>query len=264
MKRLLTIFLALIFSLTMVGAFGCISLNPNTGNPNPPDNPPGPQEPVDPGESGVWLKVSYAGESTDHYRPVFDVFDMIKLEVKTSNTPGWYLEYVVHDPHQAVIDAGQNITFYAGSTLLATIIYTNGVESITKTINTYQAAWNEPMDLYLTSDDVSNGYRAVNSYKFRLSTGKVLELAPICVVESKPFYDAEIEEIIIEDESIVHYDPITRTLVPLKAGETKVVIEGRWRTYTSSSYEGLSTMVGREGLTGSLGLKRELTITVYD
>lgn len=256
MKRLLTIFLALIFSLTMVGAFGCNS--PETG----PDEPVIPGEPPEPQGPEVWLEVNIHGKSTDNYRPVCDVFDTVNLDIKTSNTPGWYIEHVVHNPESAAVDAANNVTFYNNSTILVTVIYTNGVESITKTVNIYQSHWYAAMDLYLTKKDIDNGYRAVNSYIIRASNA--LELTPICVIKEKPYYDTEIEEVIIEDESIIYYDPITCTLVPLKAGETKVVVEGRWHTYTSSSYteSGSQSFKGREGLLGSLGLRRELTIKV--
>ena len=197
------------------------------------------------------------------------------FDIKTSKTPGWWIEYENSSPTGTMTDQG--VLILPSSTNLVNVVYTNGVERIVRTINLYAYNPNAPIDLILTEAESKNGY--VLKTKFIVNLGEKIVLSPSILYNNKEYRDGSIENVTIEDESIVSYDAEKLEFNALKVGTTKVVVDAtiwgiRWYTYHRADmcfyhvYQGLQDdpdIPGRnQNLIGSAGLRRQFTIEVVE
>ena len=73
------------------------------------------------------------------------------FDVKTSKTPGWWIEYENSSSSGTMTDDG--VLIFPASTNLINVVYTNGVERIVRTLNIYAYNPNAPIDLLLTQTE---------------------------------------------------------------------------------------------------------------
>ena len=217
------------------------------------------------------------GESTDSMA-TGTTGNTVFLQVKVPEIEGWSYNYSITHPDDVIVtervsskSKGYELYFVSkGVVFYFTVNFTNGIETVSATKKFYFEHWNSHLGFYFMPDEPTdfseekfyNNTDFYTSYNVPLNGQVAFENVRIRI-GNRVFNDAEIDSVVIEDESIVAYDKEGMALKGLKAGTTKVTVYGkwhkvRWDDWSNIRPEPYNVYKG----SGSANLKREMTITV--
>ena len=222
--------------------------------------------------------ISPVGAGTSANMGVYDTGDTVFLQVQVPELEGWSYDYSISHPDDVIVSErttgklkGYDLYLVsAGRVIYFTVNYTNGFDTVSATKKIYFEHWNVHLGFYFMPGEPVN-YSETNFYEntdFYTSynvplNGKVVFEDMRIRLGNRVYRDAVIDNVVIEDESVLSFDKEQLAFVGLKAGTTKVTVYGKWHQVEWDDWSNVRPDPPKtyEG-SGSRNLKREMTITV--